>query len=281
VRLPSSLRETTGRALLWLGAPRRGRLPRAEPAPPPQGPTFEIQTFVTDERLYEEMRGSFIAAGFGPAVFVRLSDSDEDPYRAINRIGRESTAQYVILCHQDVRADLGAGAGHLLDVLHDLDSRDPAWVAAGDAGVMRDGRVIRRLRDPYGGSTREELPQPVVTLDENLLVLNVRSSPHCSPVGRGFHLYATDLCLTALQDGGSAYVIDFPVTHLSDGRGDRAGYERVLSEFVAAQNARSMFRYVLTPQGVVFVSRVGLLRRVFGSQRVIAWVGQRRGVRSA
>ncbi len=226
------LRREASRSALALGAPRRrGRRPSVASAglrtAQPSAP-FEIYTFVTDEALYERMRRSFVEAGFSADAFVRLTDADDDPYAAIPRIGRSSPARYPILCHQDVLADQGVGAAELAARLEHLDLTHPNWVVAGNAGVMRSGRLIRRLVDEHGGSTVERLPLPVTTLDEDLLVLNPRTGPRCSPGVSGFHLYGADVCLHAIASGGSAYVIDFPVTHLghADTSSDREGSRR-------------------------------------------------------
>lgn len=283
LRLGPMLRTTrrrSARLALALGAPRRsGRHPPNAPATPK--PPFEIHTFVNDDAVYARMRESFIAAGFDSAALVRLTDARSDPYTTITRIGRGSDARYPILCHQDVFADQGAGATELLACLQALDVRDPGWVVAGNAGIMRSGRLIRRLVDEHGGSTGERLPLPVVTLDENFLVFNPRNAPRCSVELKGFHLYGADVCLHALVSGGSAYVIDFPVTHLgrtsADGHQESEYwrvYERSRERFIAVWNDRCLFRYVLTPSDTLFVSRSRLLRRLFGGPRAVASVAR-------
>jgi hypothetical protein len=275
-----SLRRAFARSALTLGAPRRAR-PGPYSSVGLREVTFEIHTFVDDERLYERMRDSFIEAGFASDAFIRHTDAVEDPYAAITRIGGASTARYPILCHQDVFADQGAGVEQLTSLLQHLDGIDPSWVVAGNAGVMRSGRLIRRLVDGHGGSTGEDLPLPVVTLDEDFLVFNPRGRARCSAGVSGFHLYGADVCLHALAAGGSAYVIDFPVTHI--GRGTMStfdpgvywsGYRRAKQSFIAAWNQRCAFRYVITPSDAMFVSRSKLLRRVFGSQWVVGAVAQ-------
>jgi len=273
-------RRGTARLALTLGAPRRsGSL---EPKAPGSHQTpFEVLTFVTDDALYVRMRESFIDAGFDPDAFVRLTDGDDDPYTAITRIGRGSTARYPILCHQDVFTDQGAGATELLACLRELDVRDPGWVVAGNAGIMRSGRLIRRLVDGHGGSTGETLPLPVVTLDEDFLVFNPRNAPRCSYELKEFHLYGADVCLHALAAGGSAYVIDFPVTHLGQtvADSDRKNsywrvYERSRQRFTTVWNDRCLFRYVITPSDALFLSRSRVLRRSFGSAGAVASVSQ-------
>jgi Methyltransferase domain len=273
-------RRGAARLALVLGAPRRGGGLALEPPATPDT-SFEVHTFVNDDALYARMRTSFIEAGFDPAAFVRLTDRDDDPYTTITRIGRASAVRYPLLCHQDVFADQGAGAAELLACVRDLDARDPGWVVAGNAGVMRSGRLIRRLVDGHGGSTGESLPLPVVTLDEDFLVFNPRNVPRCSAELGEFHLYGADVCLHALAAGGSAYVIDFPVTHLgqTDAHPDRdAAYWRVYARsrqrFAAVWNDRCLFRYVVTPSDALFLSRFVLLRRLFGSAAAVASVTQ-------
>jgi Methyltransferase domain len=273
-------RRGAARVALAVGAPRRSGRPSPKVSGSPQTP-FEIHTFVNDDALYARMRESFIDAGFAPDAFVRLSDRDDDPYTTITRIGRASSARYPILCHQDVFTDQGAGAADLLARLRELDVQDPRWVVAGNAGVMRSGRLVRRLVDGHGGSTGEPLPLQVVTLDEDFLVFNPRNAPRCSVELKEFHLYGADVCLHALAAGGSAFVIDFPVTHLGQTHADSDRetaywrvYERSRQRFTAVWNGRCQFRYVVTPSDAIFLSRFGVLRRLFGSAGAVASVTQ-------
>jgi hypothetical protein len=271
------LEAVAGAGLLAAGAPRRRRRRRgAAQNPVLNVPTFSVRTFVTDENEYSDMVRSFVAAGFDPDAFVRHSDRDDDPYETIGRLATgQPGVRYPILCHQDVRADRGAGAADLRRALEQLDARDPAWIVAGNAGITRRGVFLRRLHslDPCSGS--ESLPAAVVTLDENFLVFNGRRTPACSPGLRGFHLYGADVALHALAAGGGAYVIDFMLTHLS--RGDRGpAYQQVRARFIEAWNERCAFAYVLTPSDTVFISKSQALRRLFGSGVAMASVGQAR-----
>jgi Methyltransferase domain len=269
-----SIRRALGSILLGLGAPRLSTQARPPSAAASWHAPFTIYTFVNDDLLYERMRQSFIDAGFSPGSFVRLSDSDDDPYAAVTRIGKESTARYPILCHQDVFADQGAGAVELLAAVEQLDAIDPRWVVGGNAGIMRNGRMVQRLVDPYGGPTGESLPLPVVTLDSNFLVFNACNTPRCSEGISEHFLYGSDVCLHALASGGSAYVVDFPVTHLSSGNTDSAAYKRARVHFIEAWRSRCWFRYVSTTADAFFLSRSKLLRRLFGSSRALACVSQ-------
>jgi hypothetical protein len=279
-------RRLLGRAALTAGAPRRTRRVMPTPAPAPvtePTATFELNTFVNDEHRYAAMRASFAEAGFDSDAFVQLSDRDDDPFRALTRLGQRSDVRYPILCHQDLLADLGAGAAELESALRYLDRVAPHWAVAGSAGIMRSGRLIRRALDVRGGFTWERLPLPVVTIDEVFVVLNPRNAPSCSPGAAGFHLYGTDVCLRTLAAGGGAYVIDFPLTHVDPGprHRDQAywdAYQRARASFCESWNPRSAFRYVITTSDAIFLSRSRLLRRVFGAPWILTSVTRRRAV---
>jgi hypothetical protein len=263
-----------GSAILALAAPRRARY-RPSGKDARDGAVFEIHSFVNDESLYEDMRRSFADAGFSDDAFVALSDSSDDPYAAITRIGRESGARYPILCHQDLLAVDGSGRDRLLAALKELDALDPDWVVAGNAGVMRSGRIVVRLVDPDAGSTGEPLPLPVVTLDEQFLVFNGRRHPRCSEGLSGFHLYGADVCLNALTSGGSAYVVDFPLRHLGKATTGPA-FEHAKSRFASVWSRRYRFLFVPTTVDIIFISRSATLKRLQHSLRMSGAVDRSR-----
>lgn len=277
-RLNPLVAQRVGRLVASLGA--RGLKPRASlgTAVRQSVPSFDICTFVTDEAQYAAMRTSFDAAGFVPplARFVELRDrrtpDGSDPYAFIASLSSHAERPYVVLAHQDVRLDQGVGVDDLLQVLQELDEIDPHWVVAGNAGGLHDQGGVRRLRDPWSDAeTDRELPIRVVSLDENFLVFNPAHDPRVSPGLDGFHFYATDVCLNALLDGGSAYVIDFALTHLSSGRRGHE-YEALRDRFAEAWNRRFLFAIVRTPTELFYFSRWRIIRRVLGSQRVRVWV---------
>lgn len=231
---------------------------------------IDVYAFVNDEAQWTEFRESLQEAGFqGP---IRLSDRDTDPYETITRLGQGDG--YAVLCHQDVRFDHGVGERELRALINELSARDPCWTVAGNAGVTREGRAIWRPEDPSGLSG-VEFPVEAFSLDEHFLILNRFSSPRCSGELSGFHFYGADVCLNALRDGGSAYIITTDVSHLSIGTRD-AAYDEAKERFLSAWNDRYWFRYVGTTTTAVFLSRSRLLRRIFGSGRLLSWVGLHR-----
>jgi hypothetical protein len=251
---------------------RRGRLaPAGAPASPRR---FDIYTFVTDEAQYDAFLESARAAGFtdGRARTIRLDDRKEprDPYALIRVLSADDAPRYPVVVHQDVRFDQGAGVDELERVIAELDEADPAWVVAGNAGTTAGFRRIRRVVDPHGGPTQDDLPRPAVSLDENVLLFNHRCRPAVSPGLTGFHLYGTDVVLDALFRGGGAYVVDFPVTHLSAGTLDDS-YRIARSAFVAAWRRRVRAAVLRTPNELIVVAG-GPVRRLLESGLVRGWL---------
>ncbi|HEX6687805.1 MAG TPA: hypothetical protein VF085_03980 [Solirubrobacterales bacterium] len=182
---------------------------------------FRIATFVNDEEHYSAMRASFEASGF-TAPLARYTIETGEPYAGITRLG-QAVEPYVLLVHQDVRCDRGDTASALQARLDELTESDSKWIVAGNAGRCLGSPTaehlapVRNISDPHGTTWSPELPKKVVSLDENLLILRTAGKPRCSPELSGWHLYGPDVALNAALAGGSAYVVDFRVTHLSAG----------------------------------------------------------------
>jgi hypothetical protein len=190
-----------------------------------EGPSFSICTLVNDRAMHVEMVESFIAGGFGPEIaeYIALDTTIGvgcDAFQGIPRLLAAARGQHVVLCHQDVRV-LEDGAAALLARLAELESLDPHWALAGNAGGTAAGGIALRISDPHGEDQRcGALPARAVSLDENFIVLRRDAPVGLSADMRGFHLYGTDLCLQAMLAGRSAWVIDFHLRHLSPGRVD-------------------------------------------------------------
>jgi hypothetical protein len=245
-----------------------------------------IFTFVTDGDAYSQMRRSFGEAGFTSeqASFHELTGTgrpdEPEPYSTITDLVSDLNEPFFILCHQDLRLDQGHGIDDLARVVGDLEKRDSRWAVAGNAGGSRELRVVRSLTDPHGGASRDSFPAPVHSLDENFLLIRTGTGIGCSPQLRGFHLYGTDLCMNALDQGRQPYVIDFRVRHLSRGTRD-AEYAAARNQFVAHWSPRFVACYVRTTIEVLFLSRLGSLRSSLGSVPVRRFVKGRGAARVA
>jgi hypothetical protein len=232
-------------------------------------PLIHVFTFVTDRALYRDMLQSFVEAGFehDKATFTELRDDNAEPYSMLTRLIGTIDEPFFVMCHQDVRLDQGHGYEELLDAIASLDGTDPLWAVAGNAGGTRSLQVARRITDPWGGSSSDEFPTRVYTLDENFLVVRTQTGIGCSPGLTGFHLYGPDLCLNAIKGGRSVHVIDFHLRHLSSGNRKSDEYKECVARFVEHWRQRYAIRYVRTAAEVLFLSRFALLQRSLGRPR--------------
>jgi len=158
-----------------------------------------------------------------------------------------------VLCHQDLRL-IEDGADRLEAVLSELEARDAGWAVAGNAGGTGLGRLAMRISDPHGENRRiGSLPERAMSLDENFLVLKRSARIGLSRDLTGFHFYGADLCLAADIMGHSAYVIDFHLRHLSDGRISPAFYQ-ARAAFRAKWSRALRPRWMQTTCGVMRLS---------------------------
>lgn len=183
---------------------------------------YSVCTLMTSKPEYAAMLSSFRARGFiAPETeFLFIDNSNGNratAYDGLNRLVDAARGKYVILCHQDVRL-IADGRKDLDGRLAELESRDPAWAVAGNAGGTGAGRLAMRISDPHGDNRKiGDLPERALSLDENFLVLKRAARIGFSHDLQGFHFYGADICMAADVMGHTAYVIDFHLRHLSDG----------------------------------------------------------------
>ncbi len=186
-------------------------------------PRYTIGTLVSDPAQYAVMRASFADGGFDVNTTEYLFIDNTQPvqtdaYRGLNALLNAAGAPHVILCHQDVRL-LRDGIADLDQRLAELTARDATWALAGNAGGVAPGRLALCITDPHGRGQRVgNLPERVMSLDENFMVVRRDARLGFSNDLSGFHFYGADICLHASQMGCAAYVIDFHLEHLSPGK---------------------------------------------------------------
>ncbi len=232
---------------------------------------FHVCTISNNLQQYEQMKSSFISAGFSLdicrySLFDNSEKNNFDPYRTFNRIKAETVEPYIIFCHQDLLIDRGDDCDRLVKLLTELEKIDPNWAIAGNAGMSNERGTIAKITDPNNTPKwNGALPQQVHSLDENFLVIknsvNIATSEELS----GFHLYGTDLCLHAHLNRLTCYVIDFHLTHLSGGHVGNQYWE-VQAKFYQRWCREFRLCYLRTIVGVdMCLSRHSLLRKI-GSQ---------------
>lgn len=124
----------------------------------------------------------------------------------------------LMFVHQDVYLP-GNWLDHLFLILDYLDVVDPDWGILGCYG-RRSDRVhgLGRVHTTGCGWHGIPLSFPVVvdTLDEIVLIFRKSSGLRFDPALPHFHLYGTDLCLSARSLGRQAWVIPLPCIHNTD-----------------------------------------------------------------
>jgi len=128
---------------------------------------------------------------------------------------RDAYAEFLIFAHQDVYLPRG-WFDKLEREIDRLSESDPEWAVAGLAAVRADGSWCGHLWDSglgflCGGPFSK--PVAVASLDELLLIIRRGAKVSFDPELPRFHLYGTDIVLTAYSQGKSAYVMDVPAIH--------------------------------------------------------------------
>ena len=219
---------------------------------------YSIGTLVTDPVLYAGMRTSFLAGGFGETDCEYLAIDNTgaaqvSAYAGLNMVLDAARGRHVILCHQDVRLER-EGRAELEARLAELEARDPNWALAGNAGGVSPGRLALRISDPHGRDRRVgALPERVVSLDENFIVVKRAARIGFSRDLDGFHMYGADICMAADAMGYSAWVIDFHLAHLSAGNRLSASFEQARRAFEAKWSRALRPRFVQTTCALVGV----------------------------
>ena len=233
-----------------------------------------IITIANDLPAYRVMRQSMAEAGFTDAScrFSLLDNSQSnrfEPYQVLRTLPGDGDEPYVMLCHQDLSFGPLTTFDILMKRIAELDSQHPDWAVAGTAGVNARGTPVVHLDDPSGSYRVANLPAKVTTLDENLLLLRRDHLAQPSPGLSGFHLYAPDICLRARLRGYSAYVIDFPVHHLSAGNPDQQAYYVARDALADAWRDKLLVGIVSTTSGHIRVSRWPWLQKLLQNRWVV------------
>jgi len=132
---------------------------------------------------------------------------------------RRAGSEIVVLAHQDVFFPEGFGQ-RLESALRQLEQSDPKWGVAGVFGVDAQGLgrgcvYSTGLRRMIGKML--EVPAPVRSLDELVLILRRDAGLRFDDQLPGFHLYGTDICLEAARLGYSCYALPCFCIHNSRG----------------------------------------------------------------
>lgn len=192
---------------------------------------FSICTLVTRKDEYQEMMQSFVDKGFttDKCEYLHIDNSEKTTYEAyegLNEFLQKAQGKYVILCHQDIFIH-DSNYQDLLNCIQELDYKDAKWALLGNAGGLNLKWIGTHITEGKTGIVRTEpnLPLKTITLDENFIVVKKSANIALSNDLRGFHFYGTDICLIANILGYNSYLINFNLTHKSNGKKDQSFYE--------------------------------------------------------
>lgn len=136
---------------------------------------------------------------------------------AYNRGLDETDAEIVVFAHQDVylpsnwELAVRRAVGALAQI-------DPDWAVIGAVGTKADGSVVGRS---WSSGLGRMIGEPfldlasIVCVDEMLIVLRRGSGLRFDEGLPGFHLYGSDIVLTARATNLGSYVANIPAVHNS------------------------------------------------------------------
>jgi hypothetical protein len=127
----------------------------------------------------------------------------------------ESNTEFLAFIHQDVFLPRG-WEQRVANAIDELEASGDAWGVLGSFGVTRRGQFAGTVWS--AGSNCEfkfevEHPVEVCSFDEVVLITRRTFGLRFDIQLPHFHLYGTDIALSAAQRGYSNYVIDAPIIH--------------------------------------------------------------------
>lgn len=168
---------------------------------------------------------------------------------ALNHAASQACGDNLLFVHQDVRFDISIfdKIQHIID-----DQSIPA--VFGVAGRKQGTRVITNILQgnppTYAGDVQIAEPETCQTLDEVMLIIpkslfnNVQfDESTCS----GWHLYAVDYCLSAIEKGYQVFVLPIELYHGSIGNVDETYYETLKR---IAKKHQGFFTHIYTTNGI-------------------------------
>jgi len=179
-------------------------------------PSFAIVAAVNDEIVLKRnlAHSPMVVSGTAPLLTYRNQPSAAIAY---NQGLSDTQSDYVIFAHQDVYLPK-TWTQKLTKTINHLNKHDPDWAVLGAFGLNQSGRPVGRLWSSGSGREMGEPlsePVPVVTMDELVIVLRRASTISFDKNLPNFHLYGTDIVLSAQANGRTSYAADLPVVHNS------------------------------------------------------------------
>jgi hypothetical protein len=233
---------------------------------------FCICTIVTNKDEYNLMKSSFEKAGFVQNTNYLIADNTNgnlfNAYEAIRRFLQESDATYTIIAHQDVRCIDSVEI--LNDCIRNLDKKDKNWAICGNAGGLDYKKIFYHIDNNGDIRKSPNLPKPVFSLDENLLIIKTEKQLSISDDIKTFHFYGTDLCIIADFLGYTCYVIPFLVQHLS--KGNLADMNVKKPNFIEGYGKKLRSRFIQTTCTKFYFSNSKNKNNFYNNKFIFFWL---------
>ncbi|PLY05625.1 MAG: acyl esterase [Arcobacter sp.] len=229
---------------------------------------FSVCILTARQDELESVSSSFYKAGFteenSEYLYIdNIGQNKYDAYDGYNQFLNKSNGEYIILAHQDLVLEFD-DIEILKQRIEEMNKLDPNWAILGNCGFSKDNinKRFTRITDPGVDNLKEgPFPSKVGSLDENFLVVKNDANLCLSKNIGHYHLYGTDLCIQAQNQGFTTYVIDFHLRHKSGGFPNQSFYDtkdRFISQY---QNAFES-RFVRTPCTIMYISNNKFLNKL-------------------
>jgi hypothetical protein len=152
----------------------------------------------------------------GQAHIVKSPDSATKGLNGLLDIMEAEGAEIGVLCHQDMYFR----SGWVDRLLKQIKLLPDSWTVAGIIGKDMDGRICGKFHDmrmplQFDTSNIHTFPHPACCFDECVIIVNMKKKFRFDESLPGFHLYGTQAVLKAIEEGGSAWIIDCWCEHFS------------------------------------------------------------------
>lgn len=240
---------------------------------------FSICTLITDHQEYAEMKTSCIEAGFDEdgceyLIVDNSSGNSIDAYEGFNLFLQQAQGKYIIICHQDIIMH-DDKRPVLEEKITEIDNKDPRWGVLGNAGRVNMKYLATTMTNGITNEMHREsnAPTRVMTVDENFMVVRNSANLTLSSDLSGFHMYGADLCLIADILGYHSYVIDFNLTHKSEGTIDKA-FEKAKIDFVLKYSKAIRPRFMASTAARFYIGANGWKRSLFNTDLILFFIRQ-------
>lgn len=239
---------------------------------------FSICTLVTRREEYAEMMQSFLDNGFDTlsCEYLHINNTEKcqfDAYKGLNLFLDQAKGKYIIICHQDIILH-DHDKNQLDQEIRNIDSLDPGWAILANAGGINFKWIATNLTQGSGNRIKEKrLPLQTKTADENFLVIKQSANLALSGNLKGFHMYGTDICLIADILGYRSYIINFNLTHKSDGKVDQS-FDDAVNALKKKYKYALRNRFIATTIARIFVSGTTIRYYIYNTDFIKFFVRQ-------